>query len=630
MTWLVALRPPPKLTVSGWSDRERFLSSEASAEPGRWHTDRVPYMREIMDAISDSQIRRVVVAKAAQVGYTEAIGLNTVGYYIDQDATTILVILPTLELAEAWSKDRLAPMIRDTPALTGKVHEAKSRDSNNTLRQKVFPGGRLTLIGANAPSGLSARPIRIVIGDEIDRWPINSGGERKGEGDPLSLSAKRQITYWNRKTLIGSTPLHQETSVIWREYLASDQRRYFVPCPDCETPQVLRWHFVRWEKDEKGEHMPETAHYVCEHCGAIWDEARRQAAIKLGFWKAQQPTKQTAGFHVPGFVSPWMTLEDIVTEFLAARHDPQLLQVWVNTVLGEPWENAVEKIEGSSLLGRGESYTPMSIPTGVLALTLGVDVQINRLEAQLVGWGANEEAWAIDYQIFRGDPAGTEVWEDLEDYLLTKFRADDGRELLIRAACIDSGGNATASVLAFCRPRWRRRVYAIKGREGPLPIWPRSASKAKLNRGDFYLIGVDTTKDAIYGRLKIAKPGPGYIHFPVGEAFGQRYFDQLTSEQVQIRKHEGRPYRVWVLPSGRTNEALDTIVYATAARNSLRIRLSRPAGIAPTPPSDDVPPETAVEPVPQQRASGGTHSMWGDRPGGSWLGGRGRGWFRDK
>jgi phage terminase large subunit GpA-like protein len=490
----------------------------------------------------------------------------------------------------------------------------------------------LTIIGANAPAGLSARPIRIVIGDEVDRWPVSAGTE----GDPLKLAAKRQQTFWNRKNLIGSTPVRTETSVIWREYLASDQRRFHVPCPDCEVAQTLRWEQVRWDKDEAGEHMPEGAHYVCEHCGAIWDDAQRQAAIQKGSWRAARTGKYAAGFHIPGFLSPWLTLEEIVREFLAARNDPQLLQVWVNTVLGEPWEDAVEKVDGASLSNRGENYTPETIPDAALLLVAGIDVQINRLELQLLAFGANEECWVVDYQIFRGDPIANDVWADLDSYLLDSFHTDTGRELRIRAACVDSGGHATASVLSFCRTRWRRKIYAIKGREGPIPIWPRKASKSKTRiPTDLFIVGVDTAKDAVYGRLKIVKPGPGFIHFPASEAFAETYFAQLTSEQVEIRKHEGRPYRVWVLPKKRTNEALDTFVYGLAARHSLRLRLSRALPPAREPQPPEQLPETMPEPAapaevqdPPPVREPVRHSLWGDRPGGSWMGERSGGWFK--
>jgi phage terminase large subunit GpA-like protein len=315
---LAAFAPPPTLTASQWADRERYLSPEASAEPGHWDTARAEYLRGVMDSISDPTVQRVVVAKASQVGYTETLG-NIIGFHIDQDPASILVVVPTVEMAEAWSKDRLAPMIRDTPCLTGKVQSPLTRDSGNTLRQKVFVGGRLAIVGANSPAGLASRPVRIVVADEVDRFPVSAGSE----GDPLALAAKRQGTFWNRKTLIGSTPLLRETSVIWREWEGSDMRRYQVPCHACGHMQVMAWANVRWDKTPDGKHLPKTAHYVCESCGAGWTDSDRHDAVAKGQWVATNADViGVAGFHIPGLLSPWVTLADIVQEFLAAKNDP--------------------------------------------------------------------------------------------------------------------------------------------------------------------------------------------------------------------------------------------------------------------------------------------------------------------
>ena len=388
---LAAFAPPPTLTVSQWADRERVLSPEASAEPGLWDTSRAEYLRGVMDAINDPAVTRIVVAKGSQVGYTEALN-NVLGYFIDQDPAPVLVIQPTVEMAEQWSKDRLSPMLRDTPCLTGRVQSPLTRDSGNTMRQKVFAGGRLAIVGANSPAGLASRPVRIVVCDEVDRFPISAGSE----GDPIALSAKRQGTFWNRKTLVGSTPTMKETSVIWREWLASDMRRYMVPCHACGQEQALQWSGVKWDKAEDGRHLPQTAHYMCEACGAVWTDADRHDAVAKGQWVATNPdgSAGVAGFHIPGFLSPWLSLADIVAEFLAARKDRQLLQVWSNTVLGEPVEPQQEMIEGNTLLRRGENYGPQSIPDAVQILVAGVDVQADRLECQCV-WLASIPAATI-------------------------------------------------------------------------------------------------------------------------------------------------------------------------------------------------------------------------------------------
>lgn len=581
------------LKVSEWADRERYLSPEAAAEPGRWDTSRAEYMRGVMDAINDPTVTRIVVVKGSQTGFTESL-CNVVGYFIDQDPASVLVIQPTLEMGEAWSKDRLSPMIRDTPCLASKVQSPLTRDSGNTLRQKVFSGGRLAIVGANSPAGLASRPIRIVLADEIDRYPVSAGTE----GDPLALASKRQGTFWNRKTLVGSTPTLKDTSVIWREWQASDMRRYQVPCHGCGHFQPLEWKNVRWDK-KASQHLPQTAHYVCCECGSVWTDVDRHAAIASGRWVASHhEVSGVAGFHIPGLLSPWVSLTDVVREFLTAKSNPALLQVFVNTILGETFEPPAEALEGSSLLRRGENYGPQSIPDDAMLLTAGVDTQADRLEVQIVGFGAYEESWAIRYEVIPGDPAQRHVWDMLDQILLEPYRTDGGRELRVRAACVDSGGHHANAVLSFCRTRRGRAVLPIKGIGGPRPIFPKRASKTKSRGDSIYMIGVDTAKDAIYGRLRIEKPGPGYIHFPIGGAFDQQYFEQLTSEIVQTRHSEGRPYRVWVLPQGKRNEALDTFGYAIAARQALPIRLDRPRPVtqeaAPPPPPPSAPPSGAA------------------------------------
>jgi phage terminase large subunit GpA-like protein len=591
--------PPPTLTVSEWADRERRLSPEASAEPGTWDTGRTEYLRDVMDAMNDPSIARVVCIKGSQVGWTEALN-NILGYLIAEDPGPVLVIQPSLEMAETWSKDRLSPMLRDSPCLVGKVQSPLTRDSGNTLRQKVFTGGRLAVVGANSPSGLASRPVRIVIADELDRFPVSAGSE----GDPLALAAKRQSTFWNRKTLLGSTPTLKDTSAIWREWQASDQRKYFVPCPDCQHEQVLTWAGVKWDKSDTGAHLPATAFYICESCGAVWDDAARHDAVARGKWIATNPdVVGIAGFHIPGFLSPWLSLADITREFLNSRKDPALLQVWANTVLGEPVEPSQETVEGSSLLRRGEVYGPQSIPDGVLLLTAGVDVQADRVEVQVVGFGAHEESWAVRYEVLPGDPAQTSVWRLLDNVLAEPYRTDTGRELRIRATCVDTGGHHQHQVLTYCQQRRHRNVFPIKGASGPRPIWPARVSRTKNNQ-HIWIVGSDTAKDVVYGRLRIATPGPGYMHFPIGGPFDAEYFAQLTSEVVRTRFNEGRPYRVWVLPPGKRNEALDCSAYALAARHATRIRLDLARRHEPPPDElldDDAPsPQVLDEPETSQ------------------------------
>jgi len=394
------LKPPPKLTVSQWSDEYRRLSAEASAEPGRWFTSRAEYQRGIMDAVSDPLIETVVVMSSAQVGKTEVVN-NIVGYHIHQDPAPILVLQPTVEMAQTWSKDRLAPMLRDTPALKGRVKAPRSKQSANTLLHKVFPGGHITMTGSNAPASLASRPIRVVLCDEVDRYPPSAGTE----GDPVSLARKRATTFWNRKVILTSTPTGAGTSRIEAEFEQSDKRYFMVPCPHCEASQRLLWGNVKWLKGEDGESLPDTAAYHCGECGALWSEAERLAAIRKGEWQATADGGRIAGFHLSELYSPWSSIPDMARNFLAAKKNTETLRTFVNTALGEPWEDRGEQVDQASLYSRREQYAA-DVPDGALILTAGIDVQRDRIEMEVVGWGEGEESWNIDYRVIFGDTAG--------------------------------------------------------------------------------------------------------------------------------------------------------------------------------------------------------------------------------
>ena len=310
---LAVLKPPPDLTISDWADQNRRLSSEASAEPGQWRTSRAVYQRGILDAISDPSAETVVIMSSSQIGKSESI-LNMVGYHIDHDPAPIMVVMPTERDAETWSKDRFSPMARDTPCLQGKIADPRSRDGNNKILHKRFPGGHLTIVGANAPSGLASRPIRLLLCDEVDRYPFSAGAE----GDPVNLAKKRTVTFWNRKIVLVSTPTNKGASRIEAAFEESDQRRYWVPCPACGAEQLLTWGQVKWDKDENGGHRPETARYHCADCDAAWKDETRWAAISKGRWIADAPFNGTAGFHLNEIYSPWVRLEALVASFKKA------------------------------------------------------------------------------------------------------------------------------------------------------------------------------------------------------------------------------------------------------------------------------------------------------------------------
>ena len=555
-----SFEPAPDYSISEWADNHRKLSSEASAEPGQWSTERAEYQREILDTISANEHELVVIMSSAQVGKTEIVN-NVAAYHIAHDPCPILVLQPTLDMAETWSKDRLAPMLRDTPQLRDKVADPRARDSGNTLLHKKFAGGHLTIVGANSASGLASRPIRVLLADEVDRYPPSAGTE----GDPLALAMKRTTTFWNRRVVVVSTPTTKGLSRVEREWERSDKRRYHVPCKHCDEHQVLAWRQVQWP-----EGRPDEAAYVCEHCGSLWSEADRLWAVRRGEWRAEVPGSRIAGFHISELYSPWSSMPAIARSFLASRPSYETRKAWVNTCLGEPYEEEAAKLDPHALSQRGEDWSE-GLPDGVLVITCGVDVQADRLEVERVGWGTDEESWSLDHYIINGDPSDPNTWARLDAYLAQPSERANGTRVPVRAVCVDSGGHHTQIVYRFCRARKGRRIWAIKGRAEAPTIWPK-ATKISKDKSQVKIVGVDIAKDAVYNSLRVTHAGPGFCHFPVGRP--HEWFEQLTAEVVETRYTRGFPKRVYVLPDGRRNEALDCRVYAYAALVSLGVRWS--------------------------------------------------------
>ena len=530
-----------------------------------------------MNACSDPRVHKVVGVFASQTGKTD-MTLNLVGFHIHHDPAPILVIQPTLEMAKAWSKDRLAPMLRDTPALRGKVQDPRSRDSDNTLLHKAFRGGHITIAGSNSPASLASRPIRIVICDEVDRYAPSAGTE----GDPVKLAETRSATFWNSVLIEITSPGIRGESRIEVDWEKSDKRLYFVPCPDCGEFQTLKWAQVQWDKDEHGDPLPETAVYVCPSCGSCWDDIARWASVRRGEWRATEPFRGVAGFHLNALNAPWerRKLARLVEQWLEAQGNPELLKVFVNTVLAEWWEDEEgDGVDPTGLMKRRKSWAEAmprgaELPEGVAVVTFGLDVGKDRVEYEIVGWGRAEESWSLRYGRIYGDIAQDPgVLEEVDDIHGRPLMHAKGVELYIRAACLDSG-YATETVYRFCKPRLRRPlpdgfsqfVFAVKGRsEFGRPIWPEKAGGTKKLRGlNLWTIGVDAAKDSIYGRLRIADPGAGYCHWPVDRPGD--YFIGLTAEHTKTRYVRGQRRRAWELKSqALRNEPLDCRVYAYTA-----------------------------------------------------------------
>lgn len=561
---LSVLKPPPKMTLSEWADHYRMLSPEASAEPGRWRTSKAPYQREIMDAIGDHKSHKIIIMSAAQIGKTDAFILNTLGYYMDYSPAPIMVMQPTLDMGQTFSKDRLAPMLRDTPRLTDKV-DTKSRYAGNTILKKNFPGGHVTIVGANSASSLASRPIKVLLADEVDRYPASAGTE----GDPLSLAQKRQTTFWDKKTVMVSTPVIKDQSRIEKEFNHSTREEWNVPCPECGHYQPLVWEGVVFDKDNpQGE-----VRYRCERCGVLSTERQWKDQSINGKFVPENPDAEARGFHLNTLASTFCGWNEIVQKFIIAKEqldqgNPEGMKVWVNTELGEPWEEQGEHVDETELFNRREIYDA-EVPEDVLVLTAGVDVQDDRFEVEVVGWGVGKESWGIRYQKIFGDMLKDQVWEDLDNFLLSTFHKKDGTALRIIATCIDSGGHHTDQVYRFTKKRYERRVFAIKGKGGAEVPYIRNPTTSNRVKTPLFIIGVDAGKSMLYQRLKVESKGPNYCHFPANEEAGytETYFKGLTSEKMVVRFRKGRSVVVWEVKDSahKRNEPLDLRNYATAA-----------------------------------------------------------------
>lgn len=572
--WREALKkstvPPSDLTGSEWADKYRVVPPGTSPEPGPWRTSRTPYLREPVDAATDRETEIVVMELSSQLGKSESL-LNIIGYYADQEPSPQLMLQPTVEMAEAFSKERIEPMFQHSPGLRGKLEEGKdgrgtAKKSSTTIRMKHFPGGYLALVGANSPAGLASRPIRVLLCDEVDRY-----GETK-EGDPLKLAMQRTQNFANRKIVLVSTPTIKDSSKIHEWFEKSDQRHFYVTCPHCGARHKLEWANVHWDKDKDGRGDPMTAKMFCPECGAQERGPYKPdpKMLESGVWIPENPGAAIRGYHCNALYSPWVNLHDLVEEWLSATHsdDKRGLMEFINLKLGEPFEQYdPEGGDWAGLMDRREPYPSDCLPEGVLCLTAGVDVQRDRIECSVYGWGIGRESWGICHRIFYGRPDDQQTWDQLDGLLSTNFRLKCGAEIPIRAAFIDSGdGMFTNEVYRYTRMRERRLIFSIKGRAGmDLPIVGKP-TKAGTVQAMLFTIGVDPCKHRVADHLAKVEPGPGYVHFDEDPeaGFSENFFRQITAEEWRMTHDSGKHKWEWVKIRER-NEALDCCVYATAA-----------------------------------------------------------------
>ena len=586
-TLVKSFSAPDDLTVSEWAAKYRKLSAEASAEVGAWRNERTPYLVEVMDAFTDPKVRHIVMVASSQIGKTEA-ELNMIGYIIDEDPGSILFIHPTVGDAKEFSKLRVAPMIRDTIPLKRKVHDSARRDSRNTITQKAYPGGILTLCGSTEAHALASKPIRYVFGDERDRWATSAGTE----GDPWGLAMARQKTFYNAKAVEVSTPTIKNASAIEAAYADGTMERWKTMCPHCKEYHEIKWADIRFEHDEKIIAKRKTfkvreIYYVCPECGGISTEfeMKRQPSM----WVPENPDAYehgTRSFWLNAFVSQWASWESIALEYLKAIGNTTMLQVVYNTSFGELWEDRGDLENEDSLLARREDYganengEPVEVPEGVLVLTCGVDTQDDRLEYEVVGWGHFGESWGIRKGIIMGRPDDPEVWVQLDDVIDHVYRYADGVGVKISMTFVDEGGHFTQEVRSNTRARITKKVFCIKGMPGADRPFTEAPKKQKIMlQGKAigacwqYQIGVDSGKQIIMDNLAVQTPGNRYCHFPKRDDYGSRYFNGLLSERLEYKPGKRQPWQWVKMPGHERNEALDCRNYALAAFKALPVNL---------------------------------------------------------
>ena len=610
---LAGMTPPDDLTVTQWAEAKRRLSAESAAEPGPWRTERTPYLREPMDAFTDPKVRHIVMVAASQVGKSEFLN-NCIGYIIDEDPGSILFIHPTTIDAQEYSKLRIAPMLRDSPALRQKIAAPKSRDSHNTILQKAYPGGILTMCGSTEAHALASKPIRYVFGDERDRWATSAGNE----GDPWDLAMARQTTFYNAKAVEVSTTTIKNASAIEAAYYTGTMERWNSKCPHCGEYHEIRWSDIRFEYDEiivshKKTYKVKKVYYTCPGCGCISTEAEMKRAPAK--WIAENPEaygQGTRSFWLNAFVSQWASWESIVLKYLNALGSTKKMQVVFNTCFGEPWEDRGDIEDEDSLLARREDYgkdkngEPVELPPSVLVLTAGVDTQDDRMEYEIVGHGFFGETWGIEKGIVMGRPDDDATWNKLDEVVFDRvMRFENGVGLRVSMSFVDEGGHFTQSVRAQCNARISKKVFCIKGMPGQDKPYISPPKKQKIFVNQIavgtcwqYQLGVDSGKEIIMDNLRVQTPGQKYCHFPKRDDYGSAYFAGLLSETKVYDPNKKQPWSWKKIPGHERNEPLDCRNYALAAFKALPKNLDEidrqikaASGVrVPAPPSANITP----------------------------------------
>ena len=606
------LRPIESYTVDSWADAHRYLAPTVAAMPGKFRTSNVELGRGPMRAATEKGVRTITLKVATQLMKTTVLE-NILGYLIHQSPCPVLLVFPKTDLARSFSKERLNGLIRATPALKEIFGDSKQDKSEASLYYREFPGGFVALASAGSAADLAMRPIRVTLADEVDKYEA-----LKEEGSAVLLLEERTSTFSpNDLHVRCSSPTLADTSQIEQSYNESDMRRAFIACPHCEhwfAPDFFK--HVHWQKSEDGrDHMPWTATLMCESCSAIIEESERRRIItteggirwqqtkpftccdvaqdpmvtrawewdeanQCGYAICTECGKRAVSSHHAGFtagkvLSPWTTIIELATKWCESKSDPTSKQVFYNTQLGQAFEaHAAKKVEVHMLADRREKF-PAALPKEILRLTCGVDDQADRLEAHVVGWSVDHQAWSVHYEIIKGDPANLETWDKLDEFLRLQWPSQWGVPMPIHAVCIDSGGHHTEMCYRFCQPKAGRNIWAIKGsswsKRGD-PVWPIPTSTKFKRKADIgfkpTVVAVDSAKDYLRDMLSNDEVGPGYLHLPNERS--DAWLDQLTAEYPIYERRGGQTVRKWFLPRNRRNEAWDTLVYSYVALCGLK------------------------------------------------------------
>ncbi|UYM14268.1 phage terminase large subunit family protein [Endozoicomonas euniceicola] len=574
---LKRVKPPPELLPNEWA--EQFVQIPAgNAKPGPVRFANAPFQVEPMNMVVNPDCYRITLMWGAQTGKSQ-VQLMAMGFCIDHAPQSQMMMQPSEGDLQTWLNAKFDPMVESTTTIKEKMAKPRSREGVNNQKMKSYPGGFLMFAWSGSPKTMRGRSAPKIFCDEVDGYEVTA------EGNPVSLLWQRAATFGDQRLLFEtSTPTVKRASFIETSFEAGDQRRFYVPCPHCKEKQTLEWSGVDWDKErnDKGEtieHYPETARYICKTCGAIWNDAERFAAIRNGEWIGAKPFKGHASYHLSELYSMFRRLRDIVISFLE-KNAANDLQTFMNVSLAETWEEGGERVDHHVLMKRLEQYLA-EIPAGVVAITAGVDVQRDRLELELVGWGMGYESWSLDYQVFYGDPTLPETnpdscWYELNRYREQVWQHEHGHQMKLLAVCIDSS-DQTDHVYNYCKGKAGRRVFPIKGVSGwgrPVVASPNRKRNGRKNVRpvDLFPVGVDEAKSIVMRRLGIKEPGPGYCHFP--DDRDQEYFEQLTAEKLITRYRKGFPHREWHKTRER-NEALDCRVYALAALQLMNVNLDK-------------------------------------------------------